>query len=382
MIKAPHLVKLAVALTDRCNLKCFICTREEFEGASGSIGRNMALEDFYKMEDALAEAEVGLHYVVHRDNLTEMSDFVRLGKSVDAGKVEFNHFMVNRIEHIDYGIYFQKERYNALLQDAIDLGLELGLTVTGRKFGAEPEQKFDPNKDCNWPSTEAIVFTPGQTTPCCNMGAVNMGNALSGDFNKIWNGKAYRKLRRERWMPDCHTCNLFQTFDDWRSHFHALVKQSPRFEELAGKMAETVTETTRPRILVLGAGRDGTRSVANLIANLHAANGAKARVMHEVASFRTFAGVAKYLQGDDEWMRNICRAWDADIIAGGGFNFILPLLHEMFGGDLKVIHLRREAGLGKPLYAPLDYRLNSSLPTGAKTMAIEDLDGDGGLTIT
>ena len=89
MIKAPHPVKLTVALTDRCNLKCFICTREEFEGASGSIGRNMALEDFYKMEDALAEAEVGLHYVVHRDNLTEMSDFVRLGKSVDAGKVEF-----------------------------------------------------------------------------------------------------------------------------------------------------------------------------------------------------------------------------------------------------------------------------------------------------
>ncbi len=472
MIKAPHPVKLTVALTDRCNLKCFICTREEFEGASGSIGRNMALKDFYEMEDALAEAEViqltgfgetflhphleealdfiysinprknliymvsngtllsrkwaekigprlnylasslnaarpesykrdmypylfrytretapkaytgkrfaddknirevpcqfertmgritefmsaldgearrrvGLHYVVHRDNLAEMSDFVHLGKSVDVGRVEFNHFMVNRVEHIEYGIYFQKERYNALLQDAIDLGLELGLTVTGRKFGAEAVQKFDPNKDCKWPSTEAIVFTPGQTTPCCNMGAVNMGNALSGDFNKIWNGKAYRKLRRERWMPDCHTCNLFQTFDDWRSHFHALVKQSPRFEELAGKMAETETATTPPRILVLGTGRDGTRSVANLIASLHGANGAVAKVMHEIASFRTFAGVAKYLQGDDAWMRNICRAWDGDVIAGNGFNFILPLLHEMFGGNLKVIHLRRERG--------------------------------------
>ncbi len=470
MTTAPYPVKITVALTDRCNLKCFICTREEFEAGTGNIGRNMALEDFRKMEVPLSHAEViqltgfgetflhpqleealdfiysinprknliymvsngtllsrkwgekigprlnylaislnaahptsykrdmypylfrytretapeaytgkrfaddenirqvpcqfertlgriqefvdalddearrrvGLHFVVHRDNMDELCDFVRLGKAIGVGRIEFNHFMVSRVEHIDYAVYFQKERYNAVIQEAMDLGAELGLEVTGRKFNSEPEQDFNPDKDCNWPTTEAIVFTPGQTSACCNMGAVSLGNALETDFGRIWHGKAYEKLRRERWMSDCYTCNLFQTFDDWRTHFHAVVKQSPRFEELAGRMEEERPNPRRPRFLVLGAGRDGTRSVANLIANLHAANGAEAKVHHEVASFRTFAGVAEYLHDDPDVMENICRNWDADVVAGSGFNFALPLIHEIFGDDVKVIHLRRE----------------------------------------
>ena len=54
----PYPKQLTVAMTDRCNLKCFICTREEFEGQIGSKGNNLALENLYKMEPALREAEI------------------------------------------------------------------------------------------------------------------------------------------------------------------------------------------------------------------------------------------------------------------------------------------------------------------------------------
>ncbi|MBT7757162.1 MAG: radical SAM protein, partial [Rhodospirillaceae bacterium] len=467
--KAPYPKKITVALSDRCNLKCFICVREEYERNIGSKGHNMPLEDLYKMEAALRDAEiiqlsgfgetllhpqleeilhyiysinprknliylisngtllnakwaellgprlnylalslnaahpetykrdmypylfrytretapeayagkrfadddnirqvpcqfdrtmsrvgefmaaldddarqrVGLHYVVHNDNMDEMADFVRLGKSVNATRVEFNQYMVNRIAHIDYNIFFHKERFNARVQAAKQVGAELGITVIGREFGTEPHQEFNPNKDCNWPNAEAMVMTKGDTPPCCHIGLGDMGNAIRHDFDDIWNGNAYQKLRRERWMSGCQSCNLFQTFDDWRSHFHPSVRFSPQFENLAGEMHEETRVNKPPKLLILGAGRDGTRSVANLVAGLHEANGQQATVHHDGGSFRGFSAVTKYLKGDDEWLQEVCRSWDADIVAGNTFNFALPVLHKVFGGDLKVIHVRR-----------------------------------------
>ncbi len=466
---APYPKKLTLALTDRCNLKCFICTREEYEQGLGNKGSNMPIENVYKMEGPLREAEViqlagfgetflhpqleevldfiysinprknliyiisngtllskkwaeklgprlnylaislnaahpatykrdmypylfrytretapeaykgkrfaddenirevpcqfertmsrvgefmdnlddeararvGLHYVVHSENIDEMDDFVRLAKSVGGSLVEFNQYMVNRVAHIDYNIFFHKERYNASFRAAKTLGQELGVRVNGREFGTEEQRTFDPVKHCFWPDDEAMIMSVGNTPPCCHVGDGDMGNAVRHDFHDVWNGKAYRKLRRERWMNGCQSCNLFQTFDDWRIHFHPSVKRSPQFEELAGEVHEEVQINKPPRVLVLGAGRDGTRSLANLIANLHAANGREATVRHDGGSFLTFSGVTQYLGGDDGWMRNICRSWDTDVVAGNGFGLALPVIRDVIGGDVKVIHVRR-----------------------------------------
>ena len=51
-------MKLTVAMTDRCNLKCFIYTREELEGQIGSNGNNLAREKLYAMEASLREAQI------------------------------------------------------------------------------------------------------------------------------------------------------------------------------------------------------------------------------------------------------------------------------------------------------------------------------------
>ncbi len=51
-------MKLTVAMTDRCNLKYFICTREKLEGQIGSKGKNIALEKLYAMEASLRKAQI------------------------------------------------------------------------------------------------------------------------------------------------------------------------------------------------------------------------------------------------------------------------------------------------------------------------------------
>ncbi len=468
---APNPQKITVALTDRCNLKCFICTREEFEGQLGSKGNNLALENLYGMESSLRDAHiiqltgfgetflhpqlgealdyiysinprddliefvsngtlltrawgekldkrlnnlaislnaalpdtykrdmypylfrytrdsapkayrgkqfaednererpcqfertvgkiadfmsglgaqsarrVALHYVVHRDNIDEMPDFVRLAKNLGISLINFTHYMVNRVENIEFSVYFQKQRYNAAVDGAVALGEELGVTVNARQFFKEEIKSFDAERDCRWPMEQAIVFTPGQTVPCCHIGDVDMGNAFSKGFDDVWNGKPYQKLRRERWMNTCQNCTMFQTFDDWKAHFHPLVKESPRFEALSEHFEESAPNQP-PRVLVLGAGRDGTRSLGRLVADLHVANGEQATLHHETNSFRTFAGAAQYHKNsDDEWMRTICDTMNDEVVSGNIFAFALPVLHSAFGDDLRVIHVKRDRG--------------------------------------
>lgn len=467
--KAPFPKKLTVALTDRCNLKCFICTREEFEEAAGSKGRNMALEHVKSLEAPIRAAEViqlsgfgesflypqldevlnfiyavnprdnliymisngtllsrswaeklgtrlnylaislnaanpetykrdmhpylyrytrqtapsayrgkmfaednkrerpnefakvveriadfmsglpdearhrvGLHYVVHRDNLHELPAFVHLAQSIGVQRVELNPYMVNRVENIEYSIYFQKEAFNRQLEEAKALGQSLGVQVIGRAFFKDKERTFDPVRDCQWPNEEAIVFTEGQVTPCCHIGDISMGNTADQPFEEIWNNRAYQELRQERWFEACHSCNLFQTFDDWRTHFHPGVKMSPRFEELADQF-ETQEERAPLKVLVVGAGRDGTRSAAALIGSLYAANGEDVRVQHEAESFRNYRGVADYVKrGDPARITGVLKSWRSEIVAGNGFGFILPVLHEVYGDDLRIVHAKRE----------------------------------------
>lgn len=49
---------LMIELTDRCNLKCMICIREEYEEGIGSPGTMMALDDVLKLENPIRHAEV------------------------------------------------------------------------------------------------------------------------------------------------------------------------------------------------------------------------------------------------------------------------------------------------------------------------------------
>ena len=467
--KLPNPIKITVALTDRCNLKCFICTREEFEGQIGSKGNNLALENLYGMEASLRDARiiqltgfgetflhpqlgealdyiysinpredliefvsngtllsrewgkkldkrlnnlaislnaalpetykrdmypylfrytresapeayrgkqfaednsrerpcqfertvgkiadfmsalseqsarrVALHYVVHRDNIDEMPEFVRLAKNLGISLINFTHYMVNRVENIEFSIYFQKERYNTAVDGAVALGKELGVKVQARKFFEEKNRSFDAERDCRWPIDQAIVFTPGQSAPCCHIGAVDLGNVFEKGFEAVWNGKPYQKLRRERWMDACQKCTMFQTYDDWKAHFHPLVKQSPRFEALSEHFMEPEPNQP-PMVLVVGAGRDGSRSLGRLVANLYAANGEQVGLHHEANSFRAFAGTAQFHDaGDGEWIRSICHNINAEVVSGNAFGFVLPVLHEEFGGELRVIHVKRD----------------------------------------
>ena len=308
----------------------------QFEQTVGRIG------DFMSALSPQSARRVALHYVVHRDNIDEMPEFVHLAHSLGITQINFTHYMVNRVENIEFSIFFQKARFNDAVDGAKALGAELGIDVNARKFFEEEARPFNAEQDCNWPTEQSIIFTPGLAAPCCHIGGVYLGNAFEQGFDAVWNGKPYRKLRRERWMNACQNCTMFQTFDDWKAHFHPLVKQSPRFAELADHFVEPAPNTP-PKVFVVGAGRDGTRSLGRLVANLHAANGEQMGLHHEANSFRAQAGTAQYhCNGQDDWMRCILDKFNGEVVSGNAFNFVLPILHKAYGGDVRIIHIKRE----------------------------------------
>ena len=50
--------KLTIALTDRCNLKCFICWRDEFEQTRDSKGGHFDIAQLRHLENAIRHAEM------------------------------------------------------------------------------------------------------------------------------------------------------------------------------------------------------------------------------------------------------------------------------------------------------------------------------------
>ena len=55
---APYPKKLTIVLTDRCNLKCVICQRDEYEQAVGGFGQLLDLNNLSHLDEAIKAAEI------------------------------------------------------------------------------------------------------------------------------------------------------------------------------------------------------------------------------------------------------------------------------------------------------------------------------------
>jgi MoaA/NifB/PqqE/SkfB family radical SAM enzyme len=354
----PYPAHLMIEITDRCNLKCMICVREEYEEGIGSPGTLINFEEVKKLEEPIRRAsiitltgfgesflhprlkemldyiysvnpsdnlikivtngtalseekaswfsghlhtmsvslnashsvsyaremhpyefkdgrdvtskferlvskigrfsgglkveerkKVHLHYVVHRDNIADLGDFVRLTHKMGLSVVQFTHLMVHRAEHIERSIYWIKDHYNDAIDEAIEVGQSLGVAVGARKFFTEPQKQFVAERDCTWPHDTAIVGSTGSVIPCCYWGVGNVGNAFTdpeGGFDKIWFGDYYKKLREKRTGPACATCNILRIFDDITIHFSPYLKSQSLFvEKLANFQEMTTSEGLR-----------------------------------------------------------------------------------------------------------------------------------------
>lgn len=305
------------------------------------------IRDFLRALEPTDRAKVRLHYVVHRDNMSEMEDFVLLARELGCSTVGFYQYMVTQESRIKYSIFFHQDAYNECFDRAQNLGRLLGVKVDGARFGGGSSPEFNKESSCTSPFDEAIVYTSGSVSPCCHAGSENLGNAFTAGFDSVWFGQKYRMLREERHLNGCQTCNLYRSINDVEVHFHPVVKTTARYRKSLGKLAEAATRNPL-NVVIVGAGADGSRTLWSLVKSLYSANGVDARVAHLADSYTVADAVMNYVtRRDSDFSAKVLGAWKNEAVVGNGFAFIMPALRAAFGSDLKIIHLKRspEAGV-------------------------------------
>lgn len=193
----------------------------------GDFGKTLAsVREFLGSLDGPDRAKVVFHFVAHAGNFREIPDFVRLAHDMGVPTVNIGQYLVDIAEHSGFTLLNVREEYNEVVGGAEGLGRELGIAVFARRFGGERPR---PASQCRDPYDSCFIEADGMVGPCCFCGAYRIGNAFEAGFEAVWFGDEYRRLRRQRHLAACRTCNPFIPFDDARAHFTAPFKEKAEF---------------------------------------------------------------------------------------------------------------------------------------------------------
>ena len=152
--------------------------------------------------------------IVTRDNVEELPGIASLTASLGLDHLTIQTFlsdwgkneMQDRTDPVR--VELESERLRASLEGAAARAREsgLGISVVSHDY-------YSSERPCRWPWTSAYIAANGDVVPCCiiaDADTVRMGNVFEEDFGSIWNGAAYRELRRrirENDLPDyCRSC--------------------------------------------------------------------------------------------------------------------------------------------------------------------------------
>lgn len=161
-----------------------------------------------------------LHMVANADNYYEITDMVKLASEMRISNVNVGHYICAQKEHKEKTLWNVKAEYNTELERARGLGLELGVSVSGRQFFLD-EKDVVGAEHCMAPFEQFFIEMPGTTAPCCFMGHERMGNVYQDGFEAVWFSELMNKLRERRFLPSCQVCVVFTPFDKETAHISA-----------------------------------------------------------------------------------------------------------------------------------------------------------------
>lgn len=178
------------------------------------------IREFCSVLTDIDKQRIVLHIVANTENYTEITQLVRIAHELGVPSVNVGNFICADAAHIDKTLWHVKQEYNDELARAQALGVELGVSVHGRKFFVE-EFEVKGAATCLAPFEQFFVEMLGTTSPCCFMGHERTGNVYDHGFEAVWFSDIMNNLRADRFLPPCKVCTIFTPFDSKVSHISA-----------------------------------------------------------------------------------------------------------------------------------------------------------------
>ncbi len=171
-------------------------------------------------------------FVAMRRNIEQLPAMVDLVADMGADNLTVQYMVVHTEELRQESLFYHQDLANKMIGAAAIRAKEVGLNIElPTRFG---EVEGEVSKRCTDPWKVAFVRWNGEVHPCCYAPSkVVMGSLASHSFWEIWNGEAYRALRRTvntGAPPDyCRTCTAGRQrgLDDEAAHIVLAVAEEP-----------------------------------------------------------------------------------------------------------------------------------------------------------
>jgi SAM-dependent methyltransferase/MoaA/NifB/PqqE/SkfB family radical SAM enzyme len=167
---------------------------------------------------------------IHRGNIEDVPDFVRLVSSTGCTHATLTPMQVHAESDIDLSIYWFKDKYNDVIDDVAASAAKAGVKVEAARFYSTVKTDLTIDKLCHEPVDVAYLNmgTQSKGAPCCHWTERFIPIDVytdSGAFERFWNSDLYQRLRSKRDFASCKACGLARTFDEVMFHFTPMLKR-------------------------------------------------------------------------------------------------------------------------------------------------------------
>lgn len=171
--------------------------------------------------------KIRFQMVTHRHNYKDVVDFVRLVKDLGGSYAGFPNISVHP-ETVDWSLYWIKDEYNEMIEEACHVGAQIGVNVTAVRFYTSVKPKLDLDKICRDPVEVAYISRSNLMAPCCQWSepGIPVDTYSDNGFERYWNSDTLAKLRKKRDSQSCKVCGMFRVFDETSFHFSPYLKKT------------------------------------------------------------------------------------------------------------------------------------------------------------
>lgn len=170
-----------------------------------------ALADRKRRENA-AWPEIWINFVAMKRNVGELAQLVRQAAEKGVSRINVLHLIVWDPSYQEESLLHYPELAGQAFQNAARAkppGMHLDLPALISGHPAAHSRPALPR--CSFPWSYAYIRCDGTVQGCCYSENLVMGNLREKSFSEIWNGEAYRRLRKtvnSAPPADCLRCDM------------------------------------------------------------------------------------------------------------------------------------------------------------------------------